>query len=282
MMTSTTSPAGAPRHSTRSGLGKQLLRTIRAGALATLDRGQGSPFASLVTVATDVDGSPAAPHCRASAAPYRAISSGIRAPPLLLAESGKGDPARPSAAHRDRAAAERTERRRRSGGALPGPASEGASSTPISPISPSGGCTIQAGHLNGGFARAAAPDRRRACGPTSRGPRPSIEAEAGAVAHMNEDHRDALELYATRLAGAPPAPGGPPASTRRASTSCSATGRRGSLSRERVTDPGELRRVLKELADRPAECWHPDKWNAMERRRSTRCWRTLERSICQA
>ena len=30
-----------------------------------------------------------------------------------------------------------------------------------------------------------------------------IEAEAGAVAHMNADHADALRLYATKLLGAP-------------------------------------------------------------------------------
>ena len=39
-------------------LAKHLLRTVRAGALATLDRESGYPFASLVTVATDCDGSP--------------------------------------------------------------------------------------------------------------------------------------------------------------------------------------------------------------------------------
>ncbi len=29
-----------------------------------------------------------------------------------------------------------------------------------------------------------------------------IEAEAGAIAHMNEDHAEAVRLYATRLLGA--------------------------------------------------------------------------------
>src|SRR5271155_690717 len=37
---------------------KLLLRTSRAGALATIDRNTGHPFASLVNVATDVDGAP--------------------------------------------------------------------------------------------------------------------------------------------------------------------------------------------------------------------------------
>src|ERR1700721_2386640 len=37
---------------------KSLLRATRAGALATIDRNTGHPFASLVNAATDADGSP--------------------------------------------------------------------------------------------------------------------------------------------------------------------------------------------------------------------------------
>ncbi len=37
---------------------KKLLRSVRAGALATIDRNTGHPFGSLVNVATDSDGSP--------------------------------------------------------------------------------------------------------------------------------------------------------------------------------------------------------------------------------
>src|ERR1700692_2532291 len=37
---------------------KSLLRSTRAGALATIDRNTGHPFASLVNVASAVDGSP--------------------------------------------------------------------------------------------------------------------------------------------------------------------------------------------------------------------------------
>ncbi|HEY5965691.1 MAG TPA: DUF2470 domain-containing protein, partial [Xanthobacteraceae bacterium] len=32
-----------------------------------------------------------------------------------------------------------------------------------------------------------------------------LEAEQGAIEHMNEDHREAMNLYATRLLGAEPA-----------------------------------------------------------------------------
>ena len=68
---------------------RRLQRSVRAGALATNDR-EGRPFASLVNVATGLDGSPilllsrlamhtnhleADPHCA-----------------ILLAETGKGDP----------------------------------------------------------------------------------------------------------------------------------------------------------------------------------------------
>ena len=38
------------------------------------------------------------------------------------------------------------------------------------------------------------------------GARDLIEAEPGIVEHMNEDHADAIELYATALADASPGP----------------------------------------------------------------------------
>ena len=56
-------------------------------------------------------------------------------------------------------------------------------------------------HLNGGFARAA--DLKAADVLTDlSGAEDLIDAEAGAVAHMNEDHAEAVRLYATRLLGA--------------------------------------------------------------------------------
>ena len=41
-----------------SGLARHLLRSVRSGALATIDAADGTPFASLVTLATDSDGTP--------------------------------------------------------------------------------------------------------------------------------------------------------------------------------------------------------------------------------
>jgi putative heme iron utilization protein len=55
-------------------------------------------------------------------------------------------------------------------------------------------------HLNGGFARAA--DLKAADVLTDVGGADNlIEAEDGAVAHMNDDHADAVRLYATKLLG---------------------------------------------------------------------------------
>src|SRR3712207_5517068 len=71
-------------------LAKDLLRRIRAGALATLDREAGFPFASLVTVATDPDGAPLLLMSRLSGH-TRNLEADPRAS-ILLAESPKGDP----------------------------------------------------------------------------------------------------------------------------------------------------------------------------------------------
>ena len=66
---------------------------------------------------------------------------------------------------------------------------------------------VEAGHLNGGFARAATLTREDLIlDLTSAGA--LLTAHDGAVAHMNEDHADALALYATRLADPGEAAGG--------------------------------------------------------------------------
>ncbi len=69
---------------------KSLLRATRAGALATIDRNTGHPFASLVNVATDVDGSPLILVSRLSTHTANLELDGRAS--LLLASAGKGDP----------------------------------------------------------------------------------------------------------------------------------------------------------------------------------------------
>jgi hypothetical protein len=177
----------------------ELLRTIRSGALATLDRESGGPFASLVTVATDVDGSPLLLMSRLSGHTLN-LEADPRAS-ILLAQGGKGDPlAHPRLTVNGRA--ERTaESRVRERFLLRHPKAQlyaGFGDFSFWRVS------IAGAHLNGGFARAmtlTADDLRV----ETAGAEDLLAAEAGAVAHMNEDHRDALKLYATRLAGAPEA-----------------------------------------------------------------------------
>src|ERR1700726_4909607 len=69
---------------------KGLLRATRAGALATIDRNTGHPFASLVNVATDVDGAPLILVSRLSTHTANLEIDGRAS--LLLASTGKGDP----------------------------------------------------------------------------------------------------------------------------------------------------------------------------------------------
>jgi putative heme iron utilization protein len=76
-----------------------------------------------------------------------------------------------------------------------------------------------------------------------------LEAEQGAIDHMNADHRDATNLYATKLLGAEPADW--------RCTGCDPDGidlQAGAKTLrldfpERVTGPGELRKVLVKLAE---------------------------------
>src|SRR3984893_18905183 len=69
---------------------KELLRSVRAGALATLAPGNAFPFASLVNVATTPDGSPILLLSRL-AAHTRHLDADPRLS-LLLGQAGAGDP----------------------------------------------------------------------------------------------------------------------------------------------------------------------------------------------
>ncbi len=180
------------------GEARRLLRTIRAGALATLDS-NGFPFATLVNVATAHDGAPIllmstlAVHTRNLEARGQAS--------ILLAQTGKGDPlAHPRltisgvlARDADPALRARFLARHPKSALYAGFAD--FSFWRMTPFS---------FHLNGGFARAA--DFEPAAILTDLvGADDLIAAEASAVEHLNEDHADALRLYAAKLDGQPDA-----------------------------------------------------------------------------
>lgn len=232
----------APEEFDAPGLARSLLRTIRSGALATLEAG-GAPFASLVSVATDMDGAPLLLVSRLAAHTTH-LDRDPRAS-LLLAAGGKGDPlAHPRLTLTGRVVVTEEERARRRFLTRHPKAALYADFPDFSFRR----LEVEAGHLNGGFARAArlAPaDLLTDLG----GAEALVAAEEGALAHMNADHRDALALYATVLAGARGAEWRATGLDPRGMDLAA-----GDLTArlnfpERVGDAGALRRVLVRLAD---------------------------------
>ncbi len=226
---------------------KRLLRGTRAGILATLN-GSGDPFASLVTIATDPAGAPLILVSQLSSH-TRHLDKDARCS-LLLAETGAGDPlAHPRLT---------------------------VTGTAIKVVAPEARAMVRARflarhpkaelyadfadfsfwriameqvHLNGGFARAARFPANRLLTQIDDASA-LIAAEAGAVAHMNADHADALALYAQVLAGQPAgawiATGLDPDGM---DLACEDLTARVAFP-SRITTPGDLRKVLVDLAAR--------------------------------
>lgn len=222
---------------------RKLLRESRAGALATLAPDSGAPYCSLVNVATAVDGAPLllisklALHTRNILADNRVS--------LMLDERKEGDPlqgARVTLMGRAAATNNENDRRRYLARQPESEMFAGFADFAFYRIE------IDSAHLVAGFGRiidltpadilvdlAGADDL--------------VAAEAGAVAHMNEDHADAVRLYATRLLGASDGdwtcagfdPEGMELQNGRTALRLPFP--------QRVTGAGPLRAVLKQLAD---------------------------------
>jgi putative heme iron utilization protein len=180
---------------------KMLLRSVRAGALATIDRNTGHPFGSLVNVATESDGSPLILVSRLST--HTANLEADSRASVLLAAAGKGDPlAHPRLTVLGRfvpiAREQPDEPRLRRRFLARHPKAElyaGFADFAFWRL------LIASAHLNAGFARAA--DLAAADVITNISDAEDlIEAEASAIAHMNEDHAEAVQLYATKFLGA--------------------------------------------------------------------------------
>lgn len=182
-----------------SGLAKSLLRRSRQGALATLMAGGGDPYCSLVNVAANPDATPILLISRL-AVHTKNILADARVS-LMLDERVAGDPlegarimvgGRAEEFSGDAAAVAR----RRYLAAHP--SAEGFvdfKDFAFFGIAPSGL------HLVAGFGRII--DLKPAQFLTDISDAADLlEAEASAVAHMNEDHRDSMNLYATKLLGA--------------------------------------------------------------------------------
>jgi putative heme iron utilization protein len=227
-------------------LARSLLRRSRQGALATLMAGSGDPYCSLVNVASHPDGSPILLISRL-AVHTRNLLGDARVS-LMLDERAEGDPlegARIMLAGRAEQAAGsdvETVRRRYLSAHPSAEAFVNFADFSFFRIRPSGT------HLVAGFGRIVDLKPEQFLTDVSDAGA-LLEAEQGAIDHMNADHRDATSLYATRLLGAEPAdwhctgcdPDG---------IDLQAGGKNLRLDfPERVTGPGELRKVLVKLAD---------------------------------
>lgn len=229
-----------------SRLARSLLRRSRQGALATLMAGSGDPYCSLVNVASHPDASPIllisrlALHTRNILADNRVS--------LMLDERAAGDPLEGArimlAGRAEEAAGEQAEilRRRYLNAHPSAEAFVEFKDFSFFRIVPS------AAHLVAGFGRIIDLEPAQFLTELS-GAEELLEAEQGAVEHMNEDHREAMNLYATRLLGATSADWN--------CTGCDPEGmdmQAGATTLrldfpERVTNGGELRKMLVRLAN---------------------------------
>jgi putative heme iron utilization protein len=225
---------------------RSLLRRSRQGALATLMAGSGDPYCSLVNVASHPDGSPIllisrlAVHTRNLLADTRVS--------LMLDERVEGNPLEGSrimlAGRAEEAASPDLEivRRRYLNAHPSAEAFVNFKDFSFFRIRP--GAT----HLVAGFGRILDLKPEQFLTDIS-GASALVEAEQGAIDHMNADHREAINLYATRLLGAEPADW--------RCTGCDPDGidlQAGAKTLrldfpQPVTGPGELRKMLVRLAE---------------------------------
>jgi heme oxygenase (biliverdin-IX-beta and delta-forming) len=221
---------------------KKLLREGRSGALATLMPGSGDPYCSLVNVATAMEGAPLlllsdlALHTKNIQADARVS--------LMLDERKEGDPLEGArimlmgtCAKSDPSVAGAYLRRH-----------------PEAEMFANFGdfafyrMEIGRAHLVAGFGRIVDVNAKDLLADLSDA-QALIEAEPGAIAHMNEDHADACRLYATKLLGAPDGdwrcvgidPDGLELQRGRTALRLPFP--------QRITAPGPLRAVLNQLAD---------------------------------
>lgn len=179
-------------------LAKTLLRTSRHAALATLETDTGTPLASRVGVATDLDGTPLilvsmlAAHTRAIIADPRCS--------LLLGEPGKGDPL----AHPRMTVICKAERLDLESEAGARARRRYLNRNPKAALYAGLGdfhffrLAMDRASLNGSFARAYLLKADDLLSPACEG---LAESEQGALEHMNSDHLDATDLYAKHFSG---------------------------------------------------------------------------------
>jgi heme iron utilization protein len=227
-------------------LARSLLRRSRQGALATLTPGSGDPYCSLVNVASHPDGSPILLISRLALHTRNLLGDGRLS--LMLDERVEGDPLEGSrimlAGVAEQASGDDVAiLRRRYLNAHP--SSEvfvDFKDFSFFRIRPTGA------HLVAGFGRIV--DLKPEQFLTDISDAASLlEAEQGVLDHMNADHHEAMNLYATKLLGAKSADW--------RCTGCDPEGidlQAGSITLRldfprRIVTPAALRQVLKQFAD---------------------------------
>jgi len=223
---------------------KKLLREGRSGALATLMTGTGDPYCSLVNVATAADGAPLLLLSRLAVH----TKNLLRDPrvSLMLDERREGDPlqgARVMLLGTAAATDDPTARRRYLDRQPEAEAFADFGDFSFYQIA------LKGAHLVAGFGRIVDLKPSELLVDLS-GADALVAAEPEVVDHMNRDHADAVGLYATRLLGAADGPwrcvGCDPEGL---DLQCERTGLRLPFP-QRISSPGVLRQVLKELAEK--------------------------------
>jgi putative heme iron utilization protein len=186
-------------HFDPSRLARLLLRKSRQGALATLMAGRGDPYCSLVNVASHPDGTPIVLISRLALHTKNILADSRVS--LMLDERADGDPLEGArimllGRSEDVASDEREMVRRRYLNAHP-------SAEAFVDFKDFSFFLIRATniHLVAGFGRIVDLAPEQFVTPIADA-HPLLDAEQGAIAHINADHRDAVNLYATKLLGA--------------------------------------------------------------------------------
>jgi heme iron utilization protein len=226
------------------GAAKKLMRESRSGALATLAKGSGDPYCSLVNVATAADGAPLLLISRLAM-----HTKNILADPrvsLMLDERKEGDPlqgARVMLMGTAVVTADKNARRRYLARQPEAEAFADFGDFEFYQVS------LKGAHLVAGFGRIV--DLKPAGLLTDlTGAQTLLAAEPDVIEHMNRDHADTCRLYATKLLGASDGDW--------RCVGCDPEGlelQNGRMALrlpfpQRVSEPGALRGMLKELAQK--------------------------------
>lgn len=219
------------------------MREARSGALATLMAGSGDPYCSLVNVATAVDGTPLLLISRLAVHTKNALADPRAS--LMLDERKEGDPLQ-GARVMLMGTVQKTESpdARRRYLAYQPEAEMFADFADFAFYE----LKLKGAHLVAGFGRIVDLTPADLLTDVSDA-KAMLEAEVSAIEHMNADHADTCRLYATKLLGAPDGAW--------RCVGCDPEGLDLQWERvglrlpfpKRVTEPGALRVVLKQLAE---------------------------------